>query len=109
ANRCGAKGRKAWTSPPRTASTDTREAPGSRFVARWRGGPAPQDRAVSCSRPMRHLRELVMLHLLDIVKKRLNELEEFLEPCLAAKAFKVVISRFPFDAKNIACRFFRAM
>jgi hypothetical protein len=58
---------------------------------------------------MHHLRELVMLHLLDIVKKGLNELEEFLEPCLAAKAFEVVICRFPFDAKDIARRFFRAM
>ena len=57
---------------------------------------------------MHDLREFVMLHLLDSVKKRLNKLEERLEPDPAAEAFEVVISRFPFDAKNIARRFFSA-
>jgi hypothetical protein len=55
------------------------------------------------------LGELVMLHFLEIVKKRLNKLEEWLEPDPTAKAFEVVIGRFPFDAKDIARRFLRAM
>jgi len=57
---------------------------------------------------MHDLGELVMLHFLEIVKKRLNKLEERLEPDLTAKAFEVDISRFRFDAKDIARRFFRA-